>query len=118
MADSNEEVENISQAGDSRVEQARAVVSEKIGAAKEKLGEVSQVAGKKIQEVSAQAGEKTQVARDKATEGLKHGYDRVRKDMDDLNSDVNAYVKDNPGRSVLIAAGVGFVLGMLIRRSR
>jgi ElaB/YqjD/DUF883 family membrane-anchored ribosome-binding protein len=76
------------------------------------------VAGQKLHEVTAQAGERTQAAREKAAEGLRQGYDRVRKDVDDLNSDVNTYVKDNPGRSVLIAAGVGFVLGMLIRRSR
>jgi ElaB/YqjD/DUF883 family membrane-anchored ribosome-binding protein len=100
------------------VQQARAVVSEKLGVAKEKLGEVSQAAGKRLQEVKGQAGEATQVAREKAAEGLKQGYDRVRKDFDDLSADVNVYVKDNPGRSVLIAAGVGFLLGMLIRRDR
>ena len=100
------------------VEQARAVVSEKLGVAREKLGEASQAAGKKLQEVKGQAGQATQVAREKAAEGLKQGYDRVRKDFDDLNADVNTYVKDNPGRSVLIAAGIGFLVGMLIRRDR
>ncbi len=118
MADSSENIEELPQPAESRVDQARAVVNEKLGAAKEKLGEASTVAGEKFQQVKAQAGEKTQVARDKAAEGLKQGYDRVRKDFDDLNGDVNAYVKDNPGRSILIAAGVGFVLGMLIRRNR
>lgn len=100
------------------VDQARAVVSEKLGVAKEKLSDVSQAAGKRLQEVKGQAGEMSQVAREKAAEGLKHGYERVRKDFDDLNADVNAYVRDNPGRSVLIAAGVGFLLGMLMRRDR
>lgn len=118
MAESTKKVEEIAEAGETRVEQARAVVNEKLGTAKEKLSEVSQVAGKKLQEVKGQAGEVSQVAREKATEGLKQGYERVRKDFDDLNSDVNAYVRDNPGRSVLLAAGLGFVLGMLIRRDR
>ncbi len=86
--------------------------------AKEKLGEVSAAAGKRLREVKGQAGQATQVAREKAAEGLKQGYDRVRKDFDDLNADVNAYVKDNPGRSILIAAGIGFVLGMMMRRDR
>jgi ElaB/YqjD/DUF883 family membrane-anchored ribosome-binding protein len=27
-------------------------------------------------------------------------------------------VRDNPGKSVLIAAGVGFLVGLLVRRSR
>lgn len=129
MAESTKKIEETAESGEGRVDQARAVVNEKIGVAKEKLTEVSQVAGKrlqevktqageKLQEVKTQAGEKGQVARDKATEGLKQGYERVRKDFDDLNADVNAYVRDNPGRSVLIAAGIGFLLGLLIRRER
>ena len=80
--------------------------------------EGSQAAGKRLQEVKGQAGQATLAAREKATEGLKQGYDRVRKDFDDLNSDVNAYVRDNPGRFVLMAAGIGFVLGMLLHRDR
>ena len=118
MAEKTKKAEDIAEASPSRVEQTRAVVNEKIGVAKEKLSEVSQVAGKKLQEVKAQAGDASQVAREKAAEGLKHGYERVRKDFDDLSSDVNAYVRDNPGRSVLIAAGIGFVLGMALRRDR
>jgi ElaB/YqjD/DUF883 family membrane-anchored ribosome-binding protein len=118
MAEHTDEVEEIKEAAESRVEQARAVVSEKIGAAREKLSGVSSAAGKKLQEVKEHAGETTQAVRERAAEGLKQGYARVRKDLDDLSSDVNAYVKDNPGRSVLIAVAVGFVLGMLIRRDR
>ena len=118
MAEHTDDTDEMQGAAESRVEQARAVVSEKIGAAKEKLSGVSSAAGKKLQEVKGQAGEVSQAVREKAAEGLKQGYARVRKDLDDLSSDVNAYVKDNPGRSVLIAAAVGFVLGMLIRRDR
>ena len=118
MAEKIKQAEDIAEDTPSRVEQTRAVVNDKIGVAKEKLSEVSQVAGKKLQEVKVQAGEASQVAREKAAEGLKHGYERVQKDLDDLSSDVNAYVRDNPGRSVLVAAGLGFVLGMLLRRDR
>jgi ElaB/YqjD/DUF883 family membrane-anchored ribosome-binding protein len=120
MAKEIEKVEEVEEVEESAkgVQQARAAVSEKLGVAKDKLGEVSQAAGKRLQEVKGQAGQATQVAREKAAEGLKQGYDRVRKDFDDLNADVNAYVKDNPGRSVLIAAGVGFLLGMMMRRDR
>jgi len=116
MTEEAKKVEESVEESAKAVEQAKAVVSETLGVAKEKLSEVSQAAGKRLQEVKGQAGEMSQVARDKAAEGLKQGYERVRKDFDDLNSDVNAYVRDNPGRSVLIAAGVGFLLGMMIRR--
>jgi len=118
MSEETKKVEKAAEASPKAVEQAKAVVSEKLSVAKEKLSGVSQAAGKRLQEVKGQAGEMSQVAREKATEGLKQGYERVRKDFDDLNGDINAYVRDNPGRSVLIAAGIGFVLGMLLRRDR
>lgn len=118
MAEDAKKVEEVAEENADRLGQARAVVNEKIGVAKEKLGEVSSVAGQKLKEVGGQAGEASQVAKEKTVEGLKQGYDRVRKDVDDLNADLNTYVRDNPGRSVLIAAGLGFVLGMLVRRDR
>jgi len=33
-----------------------------------------------------------------------------------VSREVSLYVRDNPGKSVLIAAGVGFLLGLLTRR--
>jgi len=42
----------------------------------------------------------------------------VRKDAADLTDDVNSYVRENPGKSILIAAGAGFLLGMLLRGRR
>lgn len=46
---------------------------------------------------------------------MRQGYTRVRKDFDGLSRDVNEYVRDNPGKSVLMAAGVGFLIGLLFR---
>lgn len=46
------------------------------------------------------------------------GYDRVRQRSGELSRDLAHYVRDNPGRSVLIAAGVGFLLGLVARRVR
>ncbi len=45
-------------------------------------------------------------------------YTQVREKSGELSRDVSHYVRDNPGRSVLIAAGVGFLAGLLVRRSR
>jgi len=58
--------------------------------------------------------EKYDVAKDK----VRYGYDKARKDMDHLTEDVNEYVRDNPGKAVLMAAGIGFVLGLLLRGRR
>ncbi|HYU33607.1 MAG TPA: hypothetical protein VEW48_15750 [Thermoanaerobaculia bacterium] len=45
-------------------------------------------------------------------------YSQVRERSGELSRDVAHYVRDNPGRSVLIAAGVGFLVGLLVRRGR
>ncbi len=55
---------------------------------------------------------------DDASRNLRKGYRKVRKDFDGLTKDVNEYVRDNPGKSVLIAASVGFVIGLLFRGGR
>ncbi len=85
-------------------------------------GEVKGRVGQKVstvrEETKARAEKASTFARDKygdAREGLRSGYDKAKKDLDQLSGDVNTYVRDNPGRSVLVAAGVGFALGLLIR---
>ncbi|MGB5294170.1 MAG: DUF883 domain-containing protein, partial [Thermoanaerobaculia bacterium] len=60
------------------------------------------------------AKEKYDVAKDKVS----YGYDKARKDIDHLTEDVNEYVRDNQGKAVLMAAGLGFVLGLLLRGRR
>ena len=86
----------------------------KLDTAREKLHEVSET-------VKQQASRATDVAReryDSATQTLKDGYSRATQDLDKLSKDVSAYVRDNPGRSVLAAAAAGFFLGLLVRRGR
>ena len=59
------------------------------------------------------------VARERYSEvaaNARVGYDKVRSNAGELSTEVTHYVRDNPGRSVLIAAGVGFLVGLLARR--
>ena len=49
-------------------------------------------------------------------ENTERSYQRVRSEAGNLSREVSLYVRDNPGKSVLIAAGVGFLLGLLARR--
>jgi ElaB/YqjD/DUF883 family membrane-anchored ribosome-binding protein len=53
-----------------------------------------------------------------ASEQARIGYERVRTDAGQITRDVSNYVRENPARSVAIAAGVGFLLGLLARRGR
>lgn len=69
-------------------------------------------AQKQIRRGAERAKEQYRDVADKAT----RGYEKARTATGQWSRDVGDYVKDNPGKSVLIAAGVGFLLGLLVRR--
>lgn len=50
-------------------------------------------------------------------ERLRQGYRQAEERARVLSGDVNDFVQTNPGRAVLIAAGIGFLIGLLVRRS-
>jgi len=100
-------------------------MSEIISSVQDKSKSTVDTAREKLQQVSdtvrQQASRASEVAReryDAASQTLRQGYDRAAKDLTKLGSDVNVYVRDNPGRSVLAAAVLGFCLGLLVRRGR
>jgi ElaB/YqjD/DUF883 family membrane-anchored ribosome-binding protein len=84
----------------------------------EKLKQKAEHAGEKLKERAEQASHVARERIDSARDSVRHGYDRVSKDLDQLGQDVNEYVRHNPGRSVAIALGIGFVLGLLLRPRR
>jgi ElaB/YqjD/DUF883 family membrane-anchored ribosome-binding protein len=101
-----------------------AAVDEKVGEARERLSEVARGAGERYQKVAEEmrreAERATQAAREKvdaAVAGVKHHYGKVSKKVGSMSEDVADYVRDNPGKSLLMAAGVGFLVGLLFRRS-
>lgn len=49
------------------------------------------------------------------SETARETYDKVRSDAGNLTREVGFYVRDNPGKALLIAAGVGFLLGLVMR---
>jgi len=56
-----------------------------------------------------------------ASETVKEKYSTVRSkveeiDFNDLTEQVRGYVRSNPGKALLISIGVGFVIGMLLKR--
>jgi ElaB/YqjD/DUF883 family membrane-anchored ribosome-binding protein len=48
-------------------------------------------------------------------DNARRGYDKVRTDAGELTREVGFYVRDNPAKALLIAAGVGFLLGLVAR---
>jgi ElaB/YqjD/DUF883 family membrane-anchored ribosome-binding protein len=85
-----------------------------VDTAREKLQQVSE----SVRQQAGRAGEVARERYDAAAQSLRQGYDRAAKDLTKLGNDVGAYVRDNPGRSVLAAAALGFCIGLLVRRGR
>lgn len=56
-----------------------------------------------------------------ASDAMKNQYNRVRERVDDVDfgeitDQVRSYVRSNPGKALLISIGVGFLMGLLLRR--
>lgn len=80
--------------------------------AKEKYQDVAETAREKYRDVAETARDKYRDVADNA----RRSYGRVRSEAGNASREVSLFVRDNPGKSVLIAAGVGFLLGLLVRR--
>ena len=80
---------------DEKIDAARAAAGDKMGRLKETVGNVADG-------VKARAS----ALREKIRES----------DFDDVLDNARGYVRDNPGRSVAIALGIGFAIGLLLRR--
>ena len=56
-----------------------------------------------------------------ASGAVKDQYNRVREKVEDVDfgaitDQVRSYVRSNPGKALLISVGVGFIIGLLLRR--
>lgn len=58
---------------------------------------------------------------DSASGAVRDGYNAMRERVEDVDfgaitDQVRTYVRSNPGKALLISVGVGFVIGLLLRR--
>jgi len=88
------------------VDTAAKAVEQKIDAAKESLGDRMGRVKDKVGDVADSVKARAAQLREKIRET----------EFNDVMDDVTGYVRDNPGKSVAIALGVGFALGFLLRR--
>ncbi|HEX8171044.1 MAG TPA: hypothetical protein VF824_10940 [Thermoanaerobaculia bacterium] len=56
-----------------------------------------------------------------ASGAVRDGYNTMRERVEDVDfgavtDQVRTYVRSNPGKALLISVGVGFVIGLLLRR--
>lgn len=57
-----------------------------------------------------------------ASDAMRNQYNRVREKVEDVDfgaitDQVRSYVRSNPGKALLISVGVGFLIGLLLRRN-
>jgi ElaB/YqjD/DUF883 family membrane-anchored ribosome-binding protein len=90
----------------STVEDAAKVVEQKIDATREAMGDKAGRLRERVGEVADNVKARAGALRDRiaATE------------WEDVQTGVKNYVRDNPGKSVALALGVGFALGLLLHR--
>lgn len=56
-----------------------------------------------------------------ASDAVRDQYSRVRAKVDDVDfgemlDQVRTYVRSNPGKALLASVGIGFVIGLMLRR--
>ncbi len=90
----NDTAESAARAVEEKLDAARAAAGDKVGRIRETVGQVAD-------NVKAKASELREKIR--GTE------------WDDVVDNVKGYVRDNPGKSLAIALGVGFAVGLLFR---
>jgi ElaB/YqjD/DUF883 family membrane-anchored ribosome-binding protein len=79
---------------------------------KDKAAEVGENVRKMGSQVSDAAREKYEDLRSRASDYFEQGKEKAQ----EWEEDVESYIKSRPIQALLIAAGVGVVLGMLWRR--
>jgi ElaB/YqjD/DUF883 family membrane-anchored ribosome-binding protein len=81
----------------------------------DKLHHIAQVIGKKAADPNAQPD--VAVYEKQASEWLDHSSRYVRQfDYKQADAKARQYVRQNPGRSILIAGAVGLMIGAVLRR--
>ncbi len=111
------------------MDRAKQKVAAAVGEAREKFQHAAADAGDRFQQVSATAKEefrdRSQHVREQAreryhatSERMQGVYERGRKEAEYRLDDVNDFVRHKPGTAILIAAGAGFLLGLLFRPRR
>ena len=96
------------------IDRAREAVADKAGRARRAVE--ARVAEARDRWAESERAAATRARVDEAVEQLREGYSQVQGEVEGLVDDVTDYVRHNPGQAVLVAAGLGFLVGLLFRR--
>ena len=81
-------------------------------AAVEKAGQFREYAGTKAHDIKETASVKGQQLKEAAGEQIQQGQVKAR----EAHADAEEYVRQHPTKSILTAIGVGFLIGLVVRR--
>jgi hypothetical protein len=126
---------------ESKVQKGKEAVAEKLGTARDKVGELKSTLADKLEagaeklrqrahpgtgtyagatgtgSVAVESDDRMAGATDKLARGMQSTATWIRDaDLDSVKNDVERQVREHPGRTLLIAAGVGYLLGKAFRR--
>ena len=118
-------IERTKEGMDSLIERTRdAVVRATHGAERsvestaERAVETARVAGKSVRGRAERAARGAHQSAQSAAQAVDRGYTRVRGDLTRTAAATTAYVIENPGKALVLAASAGFVVGILVRGRR
>jgi hypothetical protein len=118
-----------------RAEEMKESAREKLGATKEKAQNLKATLADKLEqgaeklrhkastttvtEVGAETEQKARKASDRVASGMENTADWLRNaDVDSMKSGLENQVRTNPGRTLLVALGLGYVVGRIFRGGR
>jgi ElaB/YqjD/DUF883 family membrane-anchored ribosome-binding protein len=81
-----------------------------------KVGEEVRRGAERASREFRRGAERAKEAYDDMTHRARQTYRKVQTKASDVTHEVNRFVRDNPGKSIAIAAAVGFLIGLLVRR--
>lgn len=93
-------------------------MQENVQELRDKIAGAASKTSEKISEMTSTARQRMSEATADAKERLSDMGDRVRSDFNVYRDNAISYTRSNPGSALLIAASVGFGLGLLMRFGR
>ncbi len=100
-----------------RATQLKSSLADKLEQGAEKLRHKSASTG--ITDTATEAERKARKASDKVASGMESTADWIRNaDVDSVKSGLENQVRSNPGRTLLVALGLGYVVGRIFRGGR
>ena len=83
----------------------------------DRVREIAGSAQHTLADVSSTVGEKASAAKSAIADTVESGMDRIKNiDFDSLKANVERQVREHPGRTLLMAVGVGYLVGRAFKK--